>query len=127
MEHKEDICKKKNQVRMIDANELLGIEKSLETDIVRRSKTASWLFDQMIHDIESMPTIYMDREAWEPCEACKDNEITIHVPEFKAMAVCNQHMDHGAFDLTLHLKFCPWCGRPLTPEAWAELEKRLRG
>lgn len=52
---------------------------------------------------------------------------TIHVPEFKAMAVCNQHMDHGAFDLTLHLKFCPWCGRPLTPEAWAELEKRLRG
>ncbi len=44
----------KNQVRMIDANELLGIEKLLETDIVRRSKTASWLFDQMIHDIESM-------------------------------------------------------------------------
>ena len=43
------------------------------------------------------------------------------------MAVCNQHMDHEAFDLTLRLKFCPWCGRPLTLEAWDELEQRLRG
>lgn len=23
--------------------------------------------------------------------------------------------------------FCPQCGRPMTPEAWSELEKRLRG
>ena len=70
---------------------------------------------------------HIDRAAWEPCGACKDGKITIHVPEFRAMAACNQHMDHGAFDLTLRLKFCPLCGRPLTEEAWAELEKRLRG
>lgn len=70
---------------------------------------------------------HIDREAWEPCGACKDGKITIHVPEFRAMAICNQHMDHEAFDLTLSLRFCPWCGRPLTEEAWAELEKRLRG
>lgn len=25
------------------------------------------------------------------------------------------------------VQFCPKCGRPLTKEAWAELEKRLRG
>ena len=25
------------------------------------------------------------------------------------------------------IKFCPECGRPLTPEAWEILEKRLRG
>ncbi len=72
------------------------------------------------------PPANIDREAWRPCGACKSGKITIHVPEFRAMAVCNQHMDHEAFDLTLRLKFCPWCGRPMTPEAWSELEKRLR-
>ena len=25
------------------------------------------------------------------------------------------------------VKFCPFCGKPLTEQAWAELEKRLRG
>lgn len=69
----------------------------------------------------------IDREAWEPCGACKSGKITVHVPAFRAMAVCNQNMDHEAFDLTLQLKFCPVCGRPMAPEAWAELEKRLRG
>lgn len=71
------------------------------------------------------PPVHIDREAWEPCGACKDGEITIHVPKFRAMAVCNQHMDHEAFDVTFRLKFCPWCGRPLTEEAWAELEKHI--
>ena len=70
---------------------------------------------------------HIDRDAWKPCGECKNREITVHVPEFRAMAVCNQHMDHAAFDLTLRPRFCPWCGRPLTEEAWAELVKRLRG
>lgn len=69
----------------------------------------------------------LDRSAWEPCGACKTEKIIIHVPAFKAMAVCNQHMDHGAFDLTLHLNFCPYCGRPLTDAAWDMLQKRLEG
>lgn len=67
----------------------------------------------------------LDRSAWKPCEACKTEKITIHIPAFRAMAVCNQHMDHGAFDLTLHLNFCPYCGRPLIDAAWKMLEKRL--
>lgn len=72
-------------------------------------------------------TYDLDRSAWEPCSACKTEKIIIHVPAFKAMAVCNQHMDHGAFDLTLHLNFCPYCGRPLNKEAWEMLQKRLEG
>lgn len=70
---------------------------------------------------------HSDREAWDPCEACKEGTIKINIPEFRALAICNQHMDHEAFTLTLQTRFCPVCGRPLTPEAWAELEKRLRG
>lgn len=73
------------------------------------------------------PPAHIDREAWEPCGACKDGNVKINIPEFHAMAICNQHMDHEAFTLTLQTRFCPVCGRPLTPEAWAELEKRVRG
>ena len=44
-------------IRPIDANELLGIERLLDTDVVRQSKTASWLLDQVLHDIQAMPTL----------------------------------------------------------------------
>ena len=44
-------------MRAIDGDELLGIERLLDTDVVRQSKTASWLLDQVLHDIQAMPTI----------------------------------------------------------------------
>lgn len=71
------------------------------------------------------PPVHIDRETWEPCVSCKDGNIKVNVPEFRAMAICNQHMDHEAFTLTMRALFCPVCGRPLTPEAWAELEKHI--
>ena len=43
--------------RAIDGDELLGIERLLDTDLVRQSKTASWLLDQVLHDIQAMPTL----------------------------------------------------------------------
>lgn len=43
--------------RAIDGDELLGIERLLDTDVVRQSKTASWLLDQVLHDIQASPTI----------------------------------------------------------------------
>ena len=43
--------------RAIDGDELLGIERLLDTDVIRKSKTASWLLDQVLHDIQAMPTI----------------------------------------------------------------------
>lgn len=49
-------------VRAIDANELLGIERLLDTDVVRQSKTASWLLDQVLHDIQAMPTLTPQNE-----------------------------------------------------------------
>ena len=44
-------------MRAIDGDELLGIERLLDTDIVRKSKTASWLLDQVLHDVRAMPTL----------------------------------------------------------------------
>ena len=48
--------------RAIDANELLGIERLLDTDVVRQSKTASWLLNQVLHDIQAMPTLTPQNE-----------------------------------------------------------------
>ena len=44
-------------IRPIDGDELLGIMRLLDTDAVRQSKTASWLLDQVLHDIQAMPTL----------------------------------------------------------------------
>lgn len=49
-------------VRPIDGNELLDIERLLDTDVVRQSKTASWLIDQVLHDIQVMPTLTQPNE-----------------------------------------------------------------
>ena len=73
------------------------------------------------------PPAHIDREVWGPCEACKEGTIKINIPEFRALAICNQHMNHDAFTLNLQTVFCPVCGRPQTEEAWQELEKRVRG
>lgn len=43
--------------RVIDGNELLEIESLLNTDIIQKSKEASWLMSQVLHDIAAMPTI----------------------------------------------------------------------
>ena len=44
-------------MRLIDGDELLRIEKLLDADEIRKSKTASWLLDQVLHDIQAMPTL----------------------------------------------------------------------
>ena len=49
-------------MRAIDGDELLGIERLLDTDVVRQSKTASWLIDQVLHDIQAMPTLTQPNE-----------------------------------------------------------------
>lgn len=46
----------------------------------------------------------LDRSRWEGCEYCKET-----VPKWYLW------------------KFCPDCGKPLTEEAWAELERRIGG
>ena len=63
-------------------------------------------------------------KVWTGCPACKNGPPKLHIPAFRAMARCNQHMDHEAFDIELNGIFCLNCGRPLTPKAWEELKKR---
>ena len=44
-------------VRPIDANQLYRIEKLLDTDIVKKNKVASELLEQVLYDIQHMPTL----------------------------------------------------------------------
>ena len=45
------------EIRLIDGNELRGIESLLNTDIIQTSKEAFWLMAQVLHCIDAMPTI----------------------------------------------------------------------
>lgn len=45
------------EIRLIDGNELRGIESLLNTDIIQSSKEASWLLSQVLYDVDAMTTI----------------------------------------------------------------------
>ena len=66
------------EVRPIDGDELLGIERLLDTDVVRQSKTASWLLDQVLHDIQAMPTLTPPNE-WVSVETPPTTQGWYHV------------------------------------------------
>lgn len=76
------------------------------------------------------PTAHIDREAWEPCgEMCRNNCATCdHNADevFGDADYCKDCHRYSKWESSIH-KYCERCGRPRTPEAWAELEKRLRG
>ena len=82
------------------------------------------IMETCLEAVRAYPPAHIDREAWKPCECCKDaNEIHGWAMSVQKSKDGTRRMTNfeGAF------KHCPECGRPLTPEAWAELEKRLRG
>ena len=56
-------------VRPIDANELYRIEKLLDTDIVRQDKVALNLLEQVLYDIQHVPTLTQPNEHL-TCDGC---------------------------------------------------------
>lgn len=92
-------------------------------------------------------TVHIDREAWEkPCGMCggkttlyqHTNTTKLFMNTFGEAATlvaecmaCPPYADCCMKGISANsafkINFCPECGRPLTEEAWAELEKRLRG
>lgn len=67
---------------------------------------------------------HIDREAWEPCKLCGGAK---YVYGHASAVVPNGDKGQIEKEVEGDFDYCPECGRPLTPEAWAELEKRLRG
>lgn len=90
------------------------------------------------------PPIHIDRSKWESCEFCNGktvlyqytNSTKLFVNTFGGAATlvtecsdCPPYADCCMKDISANsafrIKFCPNCGRPLTEEAWAKLERRL--
>ena len=78
----------------------------------------------------SYPPAHIDRSEREPCEHCKPSN---YLPDrwgahgFPVVGNEIYFYDTEYGWEGEEIKYCPWCGRPLTEEAWAELERRVRG
>lgn len=86
----------------IEREELYNVEKLLDTDIVRRSKTASWLMDQLLHDIKAIP-------AADVAPVVHGEWKLKHVGSghYWECSVCHKN---PCIYVTKNTKFCPHCG-----------------
>lgn len=76
----------------------------------------------------------LDRSRWEGCECCKD-ELYVKRHQYMRPVLAPLTPEQTLMDRITELtgivyvkinnKFCPFCGHPLTEEAWAELERRI--
>lgn len=73
--------------------------------------------------LKTMRDAHIDRDAWKKCcKKCKYEDDNEGIPIYYT-----SDWDNGIGFERDNAIFCPKCGRPLTDEAWDELEKRLRG
>lgn len=92
------------------------------------------------------PPAHIDMAAWKPCNYCANTmrnrevyktEKYAGVCDFEVFLDCGEEIAVNAYNhqtpytdeicFSFPVSYCPKCGRPLTEEARAELEKRLRG
>ena len=70
--------------------------------------------------LEARETFHIDRNEWTAEWIYPENEWNL--PRCSKCGCNSKDATYGHKD-----NFCPKCGRAMTPEAWAELERRLRG
>lgn len=93
----------------INKKEIYGIEKLLDTEAVRKSKTASWLMDQVLHDIQQMetadvvPVVYGE---WMENENFNDGFWTCSACGFVSEADAAPYL----------YRYCPNCGAKMRAE-----------
>lgn len=71
---------------------------------------------------------HIDRSKWEPCAVCENETcrtcINAGMVSYRdPCCECDATASGGSYYEPSN--FCPHCGRPLTEEAWTELERRL--
>lgn len=83
---------------------------------------------------EQLAPAMLDRSRWEGCEFCQEalfvKRIQCLRPATAPLTQEQEIMDKlaeltGTTYCKLESRFCPICGRPLTEETWAELERRI--
>lgn len=86
--------------------------------------------DSNLVEIDQVRSAKLDRSRWEGCEMCSR---TYRPPEWNGGGRHDFRVSQNALFYHdskygwegIEVKFCPMCGRPLTEEAWAELERRI--
>lgn len=71
----------------------------------------------------------LDRSRWEGCDYCNDPNPARDciLPDRTEQFLCSRDGLFGdCYVNTRKINFCPMCGHPLTEEAWAELERRIK-
>lgn len=81
-----------------------------------------WNIEGRELSLYSYPPTHIDRSKWEPCVDCRIKCRTCVVRGKEKCARCEKYSEYVPEN-----NFCSNCGRPLTEEAWAELERRVRG
>ena len=88
-----------------------------------------WLVEDSELTVCSYPPAHIDRSEWEPCDNCKKacwnckhNLLCCEGNDKE----CDDCVNQSKWEFLAYQNYCPKCGRPLTKEAWAELERRLR-
>lgn len=98
------------------------------------------------NDVATDKNVGSKLDSWEPCEYCKGerapyqhtHSTKLFIDTFGSARTlvtecngCPPYANCCMKDISVNsafpIKFCPNCGRPLTPEARTMLEKRLRG
>lgn len=105
-------------------NNLGGVSEFYNDDDLREDGVKAYAY----------PPAHIDLEAWEPCGFCNDlrdpclEDGCFRKNRWKCGFACDKYLEFREKKKILEKsKYCPRCGRPLTPEARAMLEKRLRG
>lgn len=116
---------KDNHVPAKAPNEPMTLEQLRGTPHGKiKDKTLQHIFDRANELAYAYPTAHIDREKWEPCDACSNAKHIVGL----ALAIMDDGSDHRIdTKMNCEYSFCPNCGRPLTDEAWAELERRVCG
>lgn len=81
-----------------------------------------WLVEDSELTVCSYPPAHIDRSEWKPCVDCRIKCRTCVVRGKEKCARCEKYSEYVPEN-----NFCSNCGRPLTEEAWAELEKCIGG
>ena len=116
------------------------------TKISKYSLIRRWGYLPYASDPTAQQPAHIDREKWGMCEYCSGkrvlyqhtNSTKLFVDTFGSartiVTECNACPPHAdccmngiPANSAFLINFCPHCGRPLTEEAWAELERRLMG
>ena len=76
------------------------------------------------------PPAHIDRSKWEPCGNCKKACWNCKHNLFCCEGndeECDDCVNQSKWEWGGYQRYCSKCGRPLTEEVWAELERRVRG